>query len=83
MKKGKILKTLAIAGTCLCAPLLLSGCTSGNENKTDFRVFDGYIQVTKDGTTWENLVDLDTLKGLPGDDGDDADVWTIGLNGNW
>lgn len=86
MKKGKILKTLAIAGTCLCAPLLLSGCTSGNENKTDFRVYDGYIQVTKDGTNWENLVDLDTLKGLPGDDGDDgvdADVWTIGNDGYW
>ena len=28
MKKGKILRTLAIAGTCLCAPLLLSGCTN-------------------------------------------------------
>ena len=83
MKKRKILRTLAIAGTCLCAPLLLSGCTSGNENKTDFRVFDGYIQVTKDGTTWENLVDLDTLKGLPGEDGDDADVWTIGNDGYW
>ena len=86
MRKGKILRTLAIVGTCLCAPLFLSGCTSGNENKTDFRVFDGYIQVTKDGTTWENLVDLDTLKGLPGDDGEDgvdADVWTIGDDGYW
>lgn len=26
MKKGKILRTLAIAGTCLCAPLIFSGC---------------------------------------------------------
>ena len=57
MKKGKILKTLAIAGTCLCAPLLFSGCS--NENKTDpqnFRVQDGWVQFTQDGETWKNLI---------------------------
>jgi len=62
MKKGKILKTLAIAGTCLCAPLLLSGCTSGDENKTDpqnFRVQDGWVQFTQDGETWTNLIEAE------------------------
>ena len=77
MKKSKILKTLAIAGTCLCAPLLLSGCTSGNENKTDFRVQGGYIQVTKDGTTWENLIDIDDLKGEDGENGNNG----VGIDG--
>ena len=62
MKKGKILKVLAIAGTCLCAPLLLSGCSNGNKNKTDsqnFRVQDGWVQFTQDGETWINLIEAE------------------------
>ncbi len=69
MKKGKIFKTLAIAGTCLCAPLILSGCDKEVESKVSFRVEDGYIQVTEDGTNWKNLIDVDDLKGEPGQNG--------------
>lgn len=74
MKKSKFLKTLTVFGTALAAPLLLTGCMGSTENNVDFRVYNGYIQTTTDGTNWENLVDLDTLKGLPGDDG-------IGIDG--
>ena len=77
MKKGKIFKTLAIAGTCLCAPLLLSGCMKESESKIAFRVEDGYIQVTEDGTTWKNLVDIDDLKGEPGQPGQNG----VGIDG--
>jgi len=73
MKKGKIFRTLAIAGTCLCAPLLLSGCTKDAESKVEFRLQDGYIQVTEDGKTWKNLVDIDDLKGEPGQPGQPGD----------
>jgi len=59
MKKGKFLKAMAIAGTCLCAPLLLTGCRGDNENKTDFRIHDGYLQTTTDGTSWNNIIELD------------------------
>ena len=60
MKKGKLFTKLAVFGTCLCAPLLLAGCTKESESKVEFRVQDGYIQVTEDGETWKNLVDIDT-----------------------
>ena len=79
-KKSKFLKTLTIFGTALCAPVLLTGCFGGSENKTDFRVENGYIQVTKDGSTWENLIPLSDLKG---EDGTDALQYTIGPDGYW
>lgn len=77
MKKGKIFKTLAIAGICLCAPLLLSGCMKENESKIKFRVEDGYIQVTEDETTWKNLIDIDDLRGAPGQPGQNG----VGIDG--
>ena len=69
MKKGKIFKTLAVVGTCMCAPFVLSGCDKEVESKVSFRVEDGYIQVTEDGTNWKDLIDVDDLKGLPGQEG--------------
>ena len=73
MKKGKLFTKLAVFGTCLCAPLLLAGCTKEAESKVEFRVQDGYIQVTEDGETWKNLVDIDDLKGQPGQPGQAVD----------
>lgn len=65
MKKGKIFKTLAIFGTCLCAPLLLTGCGK-DETQINFRVEGEYIQWTEDGKTWTNLIELDELQGAQG-----------------
>lgn len=79
MKKGKIFKTLAIFGTCLCAPLLLSGCGQNNDN-INFRVENGYVQYTKDGKDWENLIAVDDLKG---EDGANGTVVSIGNDGYW
>ena len=58
MKKGKIFRTLSVVGACMCAPLVLLGCDKEAESKVSFRVEDGYIQVTEDGTDWKNLVDI-------------------------
>ena len=72
MKKSKIFRTLAVAGACLCAPLVLSGCVQDNSSKVNFRIKDGYVQVTEDGKNWKNLIDIDDLKGeqgLPGENG--------------
>ena len=77
MKKGKLFTKLAVFGTCLCAPLLLAGCTKEAESKVDFRVQDGYIQVTEDGETWKNLVNIDDLKGEPGQPGQNG----VGVDG--
>lgn len=82
MKKGKFIKALTIFGTAICAPLLLSGCMQ-SENKVEFRVQDGYIQVTEDGNNWENLISINALKGSDGEDGEDAPVYTIGPDGYW
>lgn len=65
MKKSKILKTLTVFGAAVCAPLLLTGCGE-TQNQIDFRVQDGFIQVTENGKTWINLIDVDDLKGEPG-----------------
>ena len=80
MKKGKIFKTLAVVGACMCAPLVLSGCDKEAESKVAFRVEDGYIQVTEDGTNWKNLVDIDDLKGEPGQNGVGVDGKQVEFN---
>jgi len=68
MKKGKILKTLAIAGTCLCAPLIFVGCgkddsptyTINYDYNIDFEVneyFNNYSlsQKGSEGSTIKNM----------------------------
>lgn len=56
-KNGKILKTFAILGATLCAPLLLSGCKKEEKKEEimNFRVRDGWIQYSNDGDDWVNL----------------------------
>lgn len=51
MKKSKIFRTLAVFGTCLSAPLLLTGCMKESQSKVSFRVEDGYISNRR----WNNL----------------------------
>lgn len=69
---------------CICfiipAMFCLSACTQSPD--IQFKVEDGYIQYY-DGKSWNDLIAIESLKGLPGDDGEDADVWIIGQNGNW
>ena len=84
MKKSKFFKALAVVGACMCAPLLFSGCGKSTESKILFRVEGGYIQVTEDGKTWKNLVDIDDLKGdqgIQGEKGDKGDQGEPGQNG--
>ena len=76
MRKGKFFKTLAVFGACLGAPLLLTGCQAGDNDLLEFRVQDGYVQYTKDGKTWENIISADDLKGQDGTNG------TNGEDGN-
>ena len=70
---------------CICfiipAMFCLSACTQTPPD-IQFKVEDGYVQYYN-GETWSNLIAVESLKGLPGDDGDDADVWTIGNDGYW
>ncbi|MBO5235696.1 MAG: leucine-rich repeat protein [Spirochaetaceae bacterium] len=70
---------------CICfiipAMFCLSACTQTLPD-IQFKVEDGYIQYY-DGESWNDLIAIESLKGLPGDDGEDADVWTMGQNGNW
>ena len=49
-----------------------SGGGSGGAGTIDMRVADGYIQYSNDGTTWENLIAIDDLKGATGKDGTDG-----------
>lgn len=52
-----------------------SGGGSGGAGTIDMRVADGYIQYSNDdGTTWENLIAVDDLKGAPGKDGVTPDI---------
>lgn len=61
-----------------------SGGGSGGAGTIDMRVSDGYIQYSNDdGTTWENLIAIEELKGGTGKDGKDGITPTIGENGNW
>lgn len=77
MKKGKAFKTLAVFSVCLCTPFILAGCKNDSESKVGFRVQEGYIQVTEDGTNWKNLIDVDELKGEQGQPGQNG----VGLDG--
>lgn len=47
----------------------LSSLVSGLQ-KSSFRIYNGYIQFTLDGTNWNNIVLLSSLKGDKGDKGD-------------
>lgn len=50
-----------------------SGGGSGGAGNIDMRVSDGYIQYSNDdGTTWENLIAIEELKGATGKDGTDG-----------
>ena len=60
MKKGKFFKTLGVFATCLCAPLLLTGCLE-KETRVEFRVHDGWIQITYDGIQWKNAVSIEEI----------------------
>ncbi len=80
MKKKFLTFILSICFIIPCM-FMLSACTT-TPAKIEFKVENGYIQYY-DGESWNNLITIESLKGLPGDDGEDADVWTIGQNGNW
>ena len=57
MKKRNILKILAVIFMIIFTPILIVGCKNQNEpDPQNFRVKDGYIQYTKDGKTWINLI---------------------------
>ena len=51
--------------------LSLTGCLFDSQD-LDLRVDQGYVQWTKDGETWENLISVDNLKGKDGADGKDG-----------
>ena len=56
-----------------------SGGGSGGAGTIDMRVADGYIQYSNDdGTTWENLIAIDDLKGADGKDGTNGTDGTDG-----
>ena len=59
--------------------MLLTACKP-NEQKVDLRVENGYIQYTTNGTTWQNLIDVDDIKGEQGIQGPQGDPGTA-VNG--
>lgn len=59
-----------------------AGGGSGGAGTIDMRVADGYIQYSNDdGTTWENLIAVDDLKGADGKDGTDGAPGAAGKDG--
>ena len=77
--KKKLAAAMALA-------LLLTGCAKSADSldvaseKVQMRVQDGYIQYYN-GTTWENLVSTDELKGALGDKGEKGDPGPAGTAG--
>lgn len=59
MKKSKLLKAIAIFAVCLCAPILFSGCGNSEADPQNFRVQNGWVQYTKDGENWINLIEAE------------------------
>ena len=76
--KGKKIKKMCMTGAAalsLVAPaVLLSGCTVST--KLDIRINGDYVQWTKDGEAWTNLIALKDLQG-------DVSSFTIGEDGYW
>ncbi|MBO5394611.1 MAG: leucine-rich repeat domain-containing protein [Clostridia bacterium] len=81
MKKKILMFILSI---CLIIPAMfcLAACSLTDAPEIEFKVENGYIQYY-DGESWSNLIAIEDLKGEEGDDGEDADVWTIGDDGYW
>ncbi len=79
--KKKILSVLIV--TFILLPcLLLTGCFGGSNN-IDLRVENGYIQYTTNGTEWENLVELDDLKGSQGVAGREVEFQKTSTHIQW
>lgn len=80
--KKKLLSIL-IAVFILLPCMLLTGCTgsSSSVEDVDFRVENGYIQYTTNGTEWDNLIDVNDIKGEQGAKGDKGDTGATGPQG--
>ncbi len=80
MKNKYVVLSLMLIG------LVLFGCSSKENNNTveaseiKMRVQDGYIQYYT-GSSWENLLSTEELKGEKGDKGDKGDPGVNGKNG--
>lgn len=80
MKKKLLTFILSICFISLCASVL---CACSKTSPTiAFKVADGYVQYYN-GTSWENLILIEDLKGEDGKDGYNASIWTIGNDGFW
>lgn len=68
MKKGKILKTLTVAGLCLGASLALAGCGNKPEaNPTDMKIRQVYAMAVSNGYSGTYEEWLESIKGEKGD----------------
>jgi len=77
MKKKFLTFILSICFIIPCM-FMFSACSTTPAN-IEFKVENGYIQYY-DGSNWNNLIAIEELEG---EDGDDADIWTIGADGYW
>ncbi|MBE7074529.1 MAG: hypothetical protein E7376_00900 [Clostridiales bacterium] len=76
--KKKFLTFILCISFIIPAMFCLSACTQTPPD-IQFKVEDGYVQYYN-GESWSNLI---AVADLEGEDGDDADVWTIGNDGYW
>ncbi len=76
MKKKYIIFSLLLLG------LLLSACQSNDQQSSEIkmRVQDGYIQYYT-GSDWNNVIEVDELKGEKGDKGDKGEQGDPGIDG--
>ncbi len=81
MKKKLLCIFIAVFIILPC--MLLSGCIggSGSVENVDFRVENGYVQYTINGTEWENLIAVNEIKGEQGAKGDKGDKGDTGATG--
>lgn len=78
MKKKILIFILSICFIIPCM-FMFSACSTTTPANIEFKVENGYIQYY-DGSNWNNLIAIEELEG---EDGDDADIWTIGTDGYW
>lgn len=78
MKKKILTFILCICFIIPCI-FMFSACSTTTPANIEFKVENGYIQYY-DGSNWNNLIAIEELEG---EDGDDADIWTIGNDGYW
>ena len=78
MKKKFLTFILSICFIIPCM-FMFSACSTTTPADIEFKVENGYIQYY-DGSNWNNLIAIEELEG---EDGDDADIWTIGNDGYW